>query len=70
MNRSLLPYNRALLTHVRTSDTLMGVMGTPNPKTEGHIMCHAGAPDTYFAMLVYKAHILQSLSIQPLTPKP
>ena len=38
----------------------MGVMATPNPKTEGHIMCHAGAPDTYFAMLVYKAHILLS----------
>jgi hypothetical protein len=32
----------------------MGILATPNPKTEGHIMCNAGAPDTYFAMLVYK----------------
>ena len=37
-----------------TSDTLMGVMSTPSPKTDGHVMCHAGEPDTYFAMLVYK----------------
>lgn len=37
-----------------TSDTLMGVMSEPSPRTDGHVMCHAGEPSTYFAMLVYK----------------
>ena len=37
-----------------TSDTLMGVMSMPAPKPDGHVMCHAGKPDTFFAMLVYK----------------
>ena len=26
------------------TDTLMGIMSAPIPKTEGHIMCNAGQP--------------------------
>ena len=37
-----------------TSDTLMGVLEHPSPKPDGHVMCHAGEPGTFFAMLVYK----------------
>ena len=37
-----------------TSDTLMGVMSQPSPRLAGHVMCHAGEPSAFFAMLVYK----------------